>query len=192
MIKIIHKNFNYIPIKKINQALANSKIPIEEGKEIHKENLTRYYNQKMLNYLKYQQWLEFFYLYESSTILDHGANIATHIIAAHGYIMAYKNTTKANMIINSLPQTPAINLTRSFIACYEELAKNNMAPPSTDWNVVVSMCAAAAFGKQKLNKWQILNNSERTPWHYELRPWKYPRHLIEVKEEYRFLQRGQF
>jgi hypothetical protein len=184
------RNHSYIPIKELNRALTESKITTEVVNEIYQENLTNYYNNKLLYHMKYEQWLDFFYLYNTSTTLDHGANIATHIIVAHGYIMAYHNISKANSILANLPDSPAVKLTKSFIDCYEELSNNKMAPNSPDWIVVVSMCAAAALGKKNYNKWEGLENSPRNPWHYELRPWKYPRHAKDIKQDYVFKQRG--
>ena len=185
------RNLSYLPIKLIKKSLSLSKISESDANETFKENLINHYNNKLLYHLKYQQWHDFFYFYNSCKVFNHGANIATHIIAAHGYIMAYKNIEKANSILNTLPETEAVKLTKNIILCYEELNKLDIAPNSPDWAVIVSMCAVAALGrKRSLNKWEVLQDNQRTSWHYNLRPWKYPRHIVEVKEEFRFKQRG--
>lgn len=181
---------SYIPINKVIEALKKSEISIEESQEIFKENIVRYYKNKMLAHLRYEQWHDFFYVYETAKILGHGTDISTHIIAAHGYIMAYSNVEKAKNIIKSLPESPATNLTMNILLIYEDLKSKDMNPASPDWSIVVNLCAAAALGKTPINKWKILENNPRTPWHFSLRPWKYPEHIKGIKEDFRYKQRG--
>lgn len=191
MWKLLQRKFEFIPVHELQKALEKSKIPIEDHSVVYKEGLVRYYNSKLLSHLKYQQWVEFFYLYKTAKTLDHGTNTATHIIAAHGFIMAYSNTIKAFEILEALPPSPAVTLTKNIIKSYEELKKLDIAPNSPDWAVVVNICAGAANERKDLNKWDNLLQKPRTDWHYSLRPWKYPRHLLELKNDERFKQRGE-
>jgi hypothetical protein len=66
-----------------------------------------------------------------------------------------------------------------------------IAPLPLDWSILASMCSAAALGtKLSSNKWEKLARGPRLAWHYELRPWRYPQHIQEISDYYRFKQRG--
>jgi hypothetical protein len=190
MLGTAFRRISYIPINEVKQALKESKISIEESDDIYKENLVRYYNSKLIYFLKFEQWEEFFYLYRSAKMLEHGTNEATHVLAAHGYVMAYQNVDRALEVLKNVPKSTAVELTISILMCYEELKNQGIPPNSPDWSAVAGICAVAAMGKGTGDKWKRLSQSSRTPWHLNLRPWKYPRHVIEIKEEFRFKQRG--
>ncbi|OMJ81168.1 hypothetical protein SteCoe_18436 [Stentor coeruleus] len=181
-------NAPYIPINRVIEALKKSEISIEESQEIFKENIVRYYKSKMIYYLRYKQWDDFFYVYETAKMLGHGTDTSTHIIAAHGHIMAYSNVEKAKNIIKSLPETSATKLTMNILLIYEDLKSKNIHPASPDWSIVLNLCTAAALGTTPMNKWKILENNPRTPWHFHLRPWKYPEHFKNIKDDFRYKQ----
>lgn len=129
-------------------------------------------------------------MYHCASEFSHGVNEVSHIIAANAYLVAFKNRTKAYSILNSLGENKGANLCRKFFETYEELSELGIAPDTIDWSVVVNMCSAVALGKPpRENKWQKLLKSNRYPWHYELRPWKYPSPK-DIAEFARFRQRA--
>ncbi|OMJ85020.1 hypothetical protein SteCoe_13742 [Stentor coeruleus] len=144
----------------------------------------------MLSHLRYEQWHDFFYVYETSKILGHGADISTHIIAAYGYVMAYSNVEKAKNIIKSLPESQATILTMNTLLIYDDLKSKNIQPASPDWSIVVNLCAAAALGNTPIKKLKILEDNPRAPWYLSLRPWKYPESIKNIKDDFRYKQRG--
>lgn len=187
---ILKRNFVSIPVSVVYSALQSNKITQSEKNQIEKSSLTEYYNNKLLYLLRFERWPEFFYTYETACILNHGTNDSTHIIASHGYIMAYQNLSKAYLTLDKASDGPGKKLCLNIFDTYNELKNLGIEPASPDWAVVVSLTAAVGEGKPALNKWDNLFNFYRTPWHMQLRPWKYPRHVIEIKEDFKYKKRG--
>jgi hypothetical protein len=187
--KALKRGYNLIPVDVLNNALAKGNISLEQKEEVIKENIVAYYNSKLIHLMKFEKWPEFFYVFETAKIFNHGISDATLVIAAHGYIMAYQNTQKAMEIISQLPETPAKRLTRSIFESYQELNSLGIAPASPDWIVLVNLTAAIANQKKTKDKWEKLISSPRTLWHQSLRPWKYPRHIIDIRDDFKFKQR---
>lgn len=184
------RNFVSIPVSVLYSALQSSKITQTEKNQIEKSSLIEYYNNKLLYLLRFESWPEFFYIYETACILNHGANDSTHIIASHGYIMAYQNLSKAYSTLDKASDGPAKKLCLNIFDTYKELKKLGIAPASPDWAVIVNLTAAVAEGKPALNKWDILLGNKRTSWHMQLRPWKYPRHIMDIKEDFKYKKSG--
>ena len=187
---LIKRNLVSIPISVVHSALQKSEINVSTKKSLLKENLIEYYNNKLLYLLRFERWPEFFYTYESASVLNHGVNNVSHVIAAHGYIMAYQNTSKASLILAKASDGPAKSLCYNIFETYNELKRMGIQPASPDWAVIVNLTAAVAAGKPANNKWHTLMGSNRTPWHMQLRPWKYPRHVNDEKEDYKYKFRG--
>ncbi|CAG9313995.1 unnamed protein product [Blepharisma stoltei] len=184
--------FDFIPAVELEKAVRNKNITPQEAYDTKKADLTRYYNRKLMLHIKYQQWDDFFYIYHSACQFNHGADIATHIIAAHGYVIAYKNTTKAHQILDKLEKNPGVDLSKTFIKTWEELNKLGIAPVTPEWAVVVGMCSAVALGTPTpLPKLMSHLQTPRAAWHYELRPWRYPNYQRELADDLRFIQRGE-
>ena len=174
----------------LNSALQKSEIDDSNKHSTLKKNLTEFYNNKLLYLLRFERWAEFFYTYETASVLNHGVNDASHIIAAHGYVMAYQNLSKANLILSKASDGPGKRLCYNIFETYNELKEMGIQPASPDWAVIVNLTAVVAAGKPAHNKWDAVMGSNRTPWHMQLRPWKYPRHVIDEKEDYKFKFRG--
>jgi hypothetical protein len=102
-------------------------------KEVH---YVEYYNKLLYIRLVRQEWLDFFYLYESAIDLKHGCNSLTHVLAAHAYLLAHNNFPKAQSLLKSLPADPAIEL------CMLNLVMLHTAKPP-NWKYLVKTCLSA-------------------------------------------------
>lgn len=183
------RRFITIPISVLYSALHQGKIDVGTKEIVLKSNLTEYYNNRLLYFMRYEKWAEFFYIFETAKVLNHGSNDATFVIAAHGFVMAYQNIGKAKETLESVQDGPAKRLCLNIFDSYLELKKLNLQPASPDWISLVNMTVVAALGKPRQDKWEKVLANGRTPWHMTLNPWKYPRHLIEIREDYMFKQR---
>lgn len=94
----IKQIWTFIPHTVLHEQLKKRDIIQQDFDEIRKEDLIRYYNRRLLSHMKYQQWDDFFFLYHNACELNHGVDYASHVLAAHTYLLAYKNYTKVNII----------------------------------------------------------------------------------------------
>ena len=188
MLSPLHRRIT-IPISVLYSAVQQDKIDLESKEAVLKSNLSEYYNTKLLYFMRYEKWAEFFYVYETAKILNHGSNDATFVIAAHGLVMAYQNISKAKETLDSVQDGPAKRLCLNIFDTYLELKSLDLQPASPDWISLVNMTVVVASGRPSQDKWVKVLANDRTPWHMALSPWKYPRHLIEIREDYIFKQR---
>lgn len=94
----IQNVWTFIPSTVLYTHLKNRDLIQEEFDEIRREDLIRYYNRRMLSHMKYQQWDDFFFIYHNACEFNHGVDYASHILAAHAYLISYKNFTKVILI----------------------------------------------------------------------------------------------